>query len=114
MRHPSIAFVCAVEPAASSVPLAQVVLPAAALLVDPLVDASVELLLPPLEPQAASAIDPTATSAAIEIRRVRLTTFTILDLLFGLLSGRLTVCLLTDWLSIATLGAQRDQTLTSR
>ena len=37
------------------------------------------LLPPPLEPQAARAIElAAATSAAIEIRRVRLTTFTIL------------------------------------
>jgi hypothetical protein len=68
-----MALAWAVEPAASSVPLAHVVLPAPEVL--PLVD----LLSLPLELQAASARELAATRAAIEIRRVRPTTFTVLD-----------------------------------
>jgi hypothetical protein len=49
------------------------------LLLPPAADVlSLLLLPPPLEPQAARAIELAAASAAIEIRRVRLTTFTIL------------------------------------
>ena len=84
MRHWSMALVCAVEPAASSVPFEQVTPPepAAAPLVAPLTAVVLPLVLlfvlPPLEPQAARAIELATASAAIVTRRVRLTTFTIL------------------------------------
>jgi hypothetical protein len=77
-----MALACAVEPAAFSVPETQpeppdevpdelVLLPPAGwLLVVP---------LPPLEPQALSATALAAISAAIETRRIRPTTVTVLD-----------------------------------
>jgi hypothetical protein len=91
------AFCWAVDPSAESAPLphepeppdgAEVVPVAAAAGVLVAAAAGVlavlpvlPVLLPPLELHAASAIDPTATRAAIEIRRVRPTTFTILVLM---------------------------------
>jgi hypothetical protein len=88
---------CALEPAALMVPLPQAALPPGELLLDVSVpallvstgaDELVSLLdddelspLPPLEPQAASEMEPAAMSAAIEIRRVRPTVQPSLDFL---------------------------------
>jgi hypothetical protein len=72
-----MALACAVEPAALSVPEAHPALPPPPeleVLPPPPLGLELVVVPPPLEPQAARATDPAAISAAIETRRIRLTT----------------------------------------